>query len=210
MTPKYDGCLVNFEGIDQSGKSTQVEKLKMNLAAAGVEPLFFREPGGTSISEQIRRILLSTDNENMDSRCELLLYTAARAQLVSEKIIPALTKGRFVILDRFYHSTIAYQCYGRGLAEEWAEVINREAVQGIEPDLTFIFDIAPDEAIHRRDEAGRDRIEQSALEFFEKVRSGYLKMAKGNERLVVLDGRCPREVLEKEVWRRVREKLLKK
>lgn len=209
MTQNHKGILVSFEGIDQSGKSTQVTLLERNLISEKIEPVVLREPGSTRISEQVRRILLSTENGEMDHRCELLLYCAARAQMVAEKVLPALKLGRFVILDRYYHSTAAYQGYGRKLPLKLIDSINSEVVQGCVPDLTFIVDISPEDALHRRDEAGRDRVERSTLEFYENVRRGYLEMAKGNEKMFVLDGRSSKQALEMEVWRKVRETLLK-
>ncbi len=210
MSKKYKGVLVTFEGIDQSGKSTQVTRLEQKLTAEKIEPLVLREPGSTRISEQVRRILLSTENGEMDARTELLLYCAARAQLVAEALRPALDKGRFVIIDRYYHSTTAYQGYGRKLSLDLIETINSAIIRNCEPDLTFIVDIPPDIALHRKDEAGRDRVEQSALEFYDNVRKGYLEMAKGNDKMYILDGRSFVEVLEKEIWRKVRETLLKR
>jgi len=155
----YSGLLVSFEGIDKCGKSTQVELLKNLLSEKDHPYKIFREPGSTSISEQIRRILLSHESSNMGDLCETLLYSAARAQLVGEKIIPALKDGFCVILDRYYHSTTAYQGYGRGIPLELINKVNAAASQGYAPDITFILDISPEEASKRRDEAGRARLE---------------------------------------------------
>jgi len=187
----YSGLLVSFEGIDKCGKSTQVELLKNLLSEKDHPYKIFREPGSTSISEQIRRILLSHESSNMGDLCETLLYSAARAQLVGEKIIPALKDGFCVILDRYYHSTTAYQGYGRGIPLELINKVNAAASQGYAPDITFILDISPEEASKRRDEAGRDRLESSSLQFFRAVRNGYLKMMENDPRLVKLDGTFP-------------------
>lgn len=201
--------MVSFEGIDQCGKSTQVERLAKRLEARKINFEVYREPGSTTISEQVRRILLSSENKLMEQRCELMLYSAARAQLAAEKIIPALEKGAFVILDRYYHSTTAYQGYGRGLPLDLIERINREVSQGFTPDVTFIIDIAPEAAIHRRDESGRDRLERSTLEFFRTVREGYLKMAETDSRLKVINGRKPPDEIENQVWDIITEKAVK-
>jgi len=185
------GLLISFEGIDKCGKSTQVERLRSALETKGKSEVIYREPGSTHISEQIRRILLSNDNFQMNAVCETLLYSAARAQLVAEKILPALENGTIVILDRFYHSTTAYQGYGRGLPLDFIDRVNSLVSQEQAPDVTFILDITPEEASKRRDEAGRDRLEMSSLQFFQAVRRGYLQMASADERLLVIDGTLP-------------------
>lgn len=199
----YSGLLVSFEGIDKCGKSTQVELLKNYLAENDLAYKVFREPGSTTLSEQIRRILLSLENSNMDDLCETLLYSAARSQLVVEKVIPALEDGNCVILDRYYHSTTAYQGYGRGIPLDLIERVNTAASRGYVPDLTYILDISPEEASKRRDEAGRDRLESSSLQFFQAVRGGYLEMAGKDERIITIDGTLPMaeiaEIIKKNV-----------
>lgn len=203
---KHNGFLVSFEGIDQCGKSTQVERLTKRLEMRKIDFEVYREPGSTTISEQVRRILLSSENKLMEARCELMLYSAARAQLVAEKIIPALKNGSFVILDRYYHSTTAYQGFARGLPIDLIKRINKEVSQGYAPDIVFIIDIPPEEAIHRRDETGRDRLERSSLEFFNRVRKGYLKIAETDPNLIIIDGRMSPDEIEKQVWEIITEK----
>lgn len=187
------GLLISFEGIDKCGKTTQVEILRKALEDSGREVVVFREPGSTNISEQIRRILLSRENFTMNDYCETLLYCAARAQLVTEKIIPSLDSGKVVILDRYYHSTIAYQGYGRGLEMDFINIVTKTIIRDCIPHYTFVLDISPAEASERRDLAGRDRLEMSSLQFFTAVRSGYLEMAKNDERIIVIDGTLPME-----------------
>ena len=205
----YSGLLVSFEGIDKCGKSTQVEMLKDLLSEKDHPYKIFREPGSTSISEQIRRILLSHDSSNMDDLCETLLYSAARSQLVQEKVIPALKDGFCVILDRYYHSTTAYQGYGRGIPLDLIEKVNAAASQGYAPDITFVLDISPEEASKRRDEAGRDRLESSSLQFFRAVRSGYLKMVEDDSRLIKIDGTLPIDSVFEIISKNVLAKLSK-
>ena len=200
MSKEHNGFLVSFEGIDQCGKTTQVLSLEKNLEIQKVEVEVYREPGSTPISEQVRRILLATDNRNMERYCEAMLYSAARAQLVGEKVSPALQRGVFVILDRYYDSTTAYQGYGRGIPIEFIDSINRQVSQGIKPDVTFMIDISPEEAIHRRDETGRDRLERSSLKFFNRVREGYLQIAKTDSRFLMIDGLLSPNEIEKIVW----------
>lgn len=203
MTKKNKGLFITFEGIDRCGKSTQAQRLASRLQDKKMDVVLFREPGSTVVSEQIRRILLSVENGDIDPRCELMLYSAARAQLVSEQLIPALDKGQIVIFDRFYHSTTAYQGYGRGLSIKTIESINKFVSQGIAPDISFLIDISPEEASLRYDEAGRDRLERSSMEFFKKVHEGYLEMVKKEENLYAVDGTKTIDEIAKEVWKKV-------
>jgi len=199
--------LITFEGIDRCGKSTQAGLLEEKFQEERIEYELFREPGSTVVSEQIRRILLSVDSGDMDYRCELMLYAAARAQLVSEKILPALEGGKVVIIDRFYDSTTAYQGYGRNLPIELIESVNTLVTQNTVPDLTFILDISPEDALMRRDEAGRDRLERSSMEFFERVRDGYLELSEKEDRISVIDGNLSIEEIAQKVWEKVSGKL---
>ena len=131
------GLFITFEGIDGCGKTTQIEMLSSDLQKEGIPFVLIREPGGTSIGEKIRTILLDKANSGMDERTELLLYEAARAQIVKEKIIPELESGKVVICDRFYDSTIAYQGYARGLDLQEIDFLNNWSAAGIKPDITF-------------------------------------------------------------------------
>lgn len=201
---------ITFEGIDGSGKSTQASLLSERLKEEGKDCIFLREPGGTEISEKIRSILLDKDHLEMTQFAELFLFSAARTQLVSEVIRPCLDLGKIVLCDRFYDSTTAYQGYGRGIDVEAVKKINLVASQGTVPDVTFILDIDLPE-IQRRRPAGKrseDRMEAGGSEFFEKVRRGYLEIAKSeSKRCVVLNGMNPRQEIHEEIWNHVQKKL---
>lgn len=183
------GIFITFEGADGVGKSTHVNFFNEVLSAFGHKTLLIREPGGTEISEQIREILLATDNTHMTDRTELLLYEAARAQIVAEKIEPALMAGRIVICDRFYDSTLAYQGFGRGLDREMITKLNDFATNGLVPDRTILFTVSEEERLRRvgkRDET--DRLEAEAEEFKRSVRDGFLKLqVSASERIKIVD-----------------------
>ena len=183
---------ITFEGIDCCGKSTQAKRLATALREEGYDVVELREPGNTVVSEQIREILLNRTDLDLDDRTELLLFAAARAQLVSETILPALKDGKIVICDRFADSTIAYQGYGRGLPLDEIVHINRIATQETVPDVTFYLDISPETAMVRcadRPDSEADRIEKSGIHFFERVIRGYFQIADMNAgRYYVVDG----------------------
>lgn len=167
---------ITLEGIDGSGKTTQLKLLETWLKGQGLEVVTVREPGGTPLGEKIRSILLSAKDGPQTSAAELLLYAAARAELVGTVIQPALEAGRIVIADRFSDSTWAYQVYGRGLDCAWADQVLAGATCGLKPDLTLLFDLPPAVSLSR---TGRDdRLEQENLDFFGRVRQGYLTLAK--------------------------------
>lgn len=170
------GFLITFEGSEGSGKSTHSKLLCEYLAQKGREYVFVREPGSTQISEQIRGILLSVKNKGMSAKCELMLYMAARAQIVDEVIKPALDRGEIVVCDRFLDSTRAYQGYGLGMSLKDINAIGDFVTSGIKPDITFFLDFSVDAGLKRL-EKEKDRIESRPLEFHEKVRLGYLEMA---------------------------------
>lgn len=183
------GCFITFEGIDGCGKSTQIRFLTDYLKEKGRDHLLLREPGGTVIGENIRNILLDKKNTGMIPMTELLLFEAARAQIVSEVIKPAVEEGKIVICDRFFDSTSAYQGYARNMGSEVVENLNKLATGGFEPDITFLLDISPEEAFSRRVARGEeDRIEKLGMEFQEKVRAGYLELAEKSPRIVKIDG----------------------
>lgn len=183
------GIFISFEGIDRCGKSTQVEKLTEQLQTEGYQVLALRDPGGSEISEQIRNILLSIHNMNIDPITELLLYEAARAQIVFEKIRPALQKRMIVLIDRFYDSTTAYQGYGRGLDLQAIDKANMLATGGLVPDLTIFIDINWEEAERRRGRSAHDRMESEDQYFFERIRNGYIQIVQENaKRVKLIDG----------------------
>lgn len=172
------GLFITVEGIDGCGKSTQARLIAAALEAAGHDVLRLREPGGVKISEQIRAILLDPANAEMGDVCELLLYEAARAQLVHQVIRPALAAGKTVVCDRFYDSTTAYQAFADGLDRNMVSQANELAVDGCRPDLTLVFDLPVEDALRRR--SGReaeDRLELKGLEFQERVAGGFRAVA---------------------------------
>lgn len=200
------GLFVTFEGIDGSGKSTQIEMLSSDLEKAGKPFLLIREPGGTEIGEKIRTILLDKANSKMTARTELLLYEAARAQIVEEKIRPALEEGKVVICDRFYDSTVAYQGYARGLGLEAVDFLNRWSTAGLAPDITFLFDLDEQVAYQRRNGRGEeDRLEAEGLLFMKKVREGYLEQSKTEQRIRVIDATKTPEMIYEEIKQAVWE-----
>lgn len=193
---------ITFEGIDGCGKSTQIELLKKNLDEHGYQVVLTREPGGTVISEKIRELILSVENTGMSTRCELLLYLAARAQHVDQKIIPELLKNKIVLSDRFEEATYAYQGFGRGVSLDILMSINMYATSRVTPDLTFILDIPIEESELRWKKSGkvRDRLELNNKNFFKRVRKGYQDRAAMNpDRIVLLDGTLDIGVLEKQI-----------
>lgn len=172
------GLFITVEGSDGCGKSTQARLIAAALEAAGHDVLRLREPGGVKISEQIRAILLDPANAEMGDVCELLLYEAARAQLVHQVIRPALAAGKTVVCDRFYDSTTAYQAFADGLDRNMVSQANELAVDGCRPDLTLVFDLPVEDALRRR--SGReaeDRLELKGLEFQERVAAGFRAVA---------------------------------
>lgn len=181
---------ISFEGIDFSGKSTQIRLLKDYLEERGYRVYVLREPGGTEISERIRQILLDKNHSEMSHWTEIFLYSAARAQLVQQKIIPLLANDYFVIADRYVDSTTAYQGYGRGIDLKTVAAINQAATSGVMPSLTILMDIDPQSAYQRRqsDTRSTDRLEEAGREFFERIYNGYRQMARREpQRFVVMD-----------------------
>ncbi len=181
------GYFISVEGGDGSGKSTQIEKIKAYLTARGQRVLLTREPGGTPIAEKIRALILDPENRALTPKAEMLLYAAARAQHLEEKILPALAEGQTVISDRFTDSSIAYQAFGRGLGDMVAEV-NRIATDGREPDLTIFLNLSPAagmERKNRQDGHTLDRMERERAAFHESVYAGYLQLAKANPARIV-------------------------
>ncbi len=176
------GCFITLEGPEGGGKTTQHQALHDYLAEAGYDVLAVREPGSTAIGDQIRQILHSPLNNSMSPSAELLLYSASRAQLVSESILPALQSGRIVVADRYADSTMAYQGYGHGLDLSLLQAVTKLATGGLRPDLTLFLDIAPEEGLKRKQrdfESGVgewNRMDQKELAFHQRVREGYLQM----------------------------------
>ncbi|HKK20012.1 MAG TPA: dTMP kinase [candidate division Zixibacteria bacterium] len=206
MPPKFGKRLfVTFEGIDGCGKSTQAMLCFQLLTKAGYKVKMLREPGSTVVSEKIREILLDSKHKITDLT-ELLLYEAARAEITAREIAPALADGQIVLCDRFYDSTTAYQGFGRKLDIRVVKGLNKVATGGVVPDLTFVFDVDLKTAQARRGKR-KDRLESQSKAFFERVRVGFLEIARKERRRVkLIDASRPVEI----VFQDVRKILLKK
>ncbi len=201
------GKFITFEGGEGCGKSTQVLRLKASLEAAGVRVLLTREPGGTRLSELIRGLLKDEREDPPCDRAELLLFLAARAQLVRETIRPALEAGTWVVSDRFSDSTFAYQGYGRGLPLDVLKIANDFACEGMRPDLTLFLDVPPEvaRARMRRREAetatAADRIESAGDAFHARLREGFKALAATEpERIVTIDASGTPDEVERRIW----------
>ena len=190
---------ISFEGIDACGKSTQVKLLLNQMNKASKNTILVREPGGSTISERIREILLDKNLQEMSERTEALLMTASRSQLTYEKIIKNLKHGKNVISDRFSDSTLAYQGGGRELDIDWLIKLNKFATFDLKPDITFLIDLHPEEALKRKN-IQQDRIENAGIEFQLKVRNMYLHVSKlFQDRIVIIDGRDEASVINKKI-----------
>lgn len=179
------GHFITFEGVEGSGKTTQMAILGHALETRGYPVVRTREPGGTKIGDAIRALILDSKNQIMDAKTEFLLYLASRAQHLKEVILPALAEGKIVLCDRFADATYAYQGYGRGLSKREIELIGRFVTGGLSPDLTLLLDIDVKKGLARL--KGREeinRLDQEALQFHEAVREGYLHLAKKNPRRI--------------------------
>ena len=193
-----NGKFISFEGPDGAGKTSVLKAIGQELSVKyGDDLVLTREPGGNKISESIRNIILDSANTEMDARTEALLYAAARRQHLKETVIPALDSGKIVISDRYVDSSIAYQGAGRSIGEDEVWQMNQFAIDGLEPDLTVYLDIESEEGLrriktYRTDEI--NRLDVEALEFHQRVRSSYLKLAKENsDRIKLVDASQPLE-----------------
>lgn len=192
--------IITFEGIEGVGKSTQINLLKDYIESRGLSASIFREPGSTAIGENIRSILLDS-KENLSKESELLLMFAARAQLISEKV--KISNTDFILFDRFYDASVAYQGYGRGLSVDFINNLI-SFINCPQPDLTFLLDISVENGFKRKINDVKDRIESSGDEFFEKVRQGYLKIAKSQpKRIKVIDAMGSIDDINKEIIKEV-------
>lgn len=212
LKQKPAGKLISFEGSEGSGKTTQIARLAAHLQKAHREVVTTREPGGTEIGEQIRNIIVhNSKGDEMCAETELLLFAAARAQLVREVIVPALLKGTIVLSDRFLDSSTVYQGIGRNLAADPVAQINRFAVGNVMPDVTIVLDVPPEVSLARLKQRASDlpdRMERENIDFYKKVREGYLVLAKGMpERFIVVDGTKTEETIEKKIWEEVKTRL---
>ena len=190
------GYFITFEGVEGSGKSTQIKLLSEQLTARGLRTVLTREPGGCPIADKIRAILLDAENSALSPLSELMLYAAARAQHVTEVIVPALDSGSIVLCDRFCDATVAYQSFGRGIDRTIIDNLNLIACQGVAPDLTLLFDCDPKVGLdraRRRIETTtgprEERFELEALAFHQRVRDGYRRLAADQpDRFLIIDG----------------------
>jgi dTMP kinase len=195
----HQGLLITFEGPEGSGKTTLINAIASHLAAKGEEPMILREPGGTEIGERIRNILLDTASEGMCAETELLLMVASRAQLVREKIRIGLQAGMIILCDRFADASVAYQGFGRGLGEKQVQVLNKLALGDVEPDLTLLCLLPPEEGQKRLNRQTTDRLDRETAAFHQRVYEGYQAMAvSGVLRFKVVDAtETPEEMLDK-------------
>lgn len=201
---------VTFEGADGSGKSTQIQCTAQFLQGLGYDVLLTREPGGTNIGDQIRHILHDVANTELCAPAEVLLYSASRAQLVDQVIVPHLNKGGVVLCDRYADSTFAYQGYGRGLDADALHLITRFATQNLKPDLTIYLDLDPAQGLQRKQNANTagkgewNRMDQLELDFYRRVRNGYLEMARAEpDRWLVIDAAASIDLVNQSIRRRL-------
>lgn len=199
--------LLSFEGIDGCGKSTQISLLKEYLDQHNLTNNLFRDPGGTEISEKIRSLLLHESDE-MDPITELLLFSAARSQLISEKVLPLLKKNDIVIFDRYYDSTTAYQGYGRKSSSlDHIQLLNSIASHQAKPDLTFYLRISPEEADERTQNNEKDRMEKAGLSFFREVVKGFDALSRSEKRFITIDATQDKKIIHNEIIATVESRL---
>lgn len=199
---------ITFEGIDGSGKSLQIEMLADYLTELGEKILVVREPGTTIIGEYVRNILMDKKNNTMSYKTEALLFMAARAQLMQEKIIPALENNYTVICDRFIDSSVVYQGIGRGLGEKFIKELNKFVTENIEPDITFFLDISPQNAWLRKiGIQTSDRFESENINFHQKIYLGYKKLiAENPNRIICIDANVSPEEIHTQIVNAIKEK----
>jgi dTMP kinase len=199
---------ITFEGPDGSGKTTQARLLAEYLQARAHAVIYTREPGGTEISEQIRDVILSPRNRAMQNQAEVLLFSAARAQIVAELIRPALAANKIVICDRYYDSTLAYQGYGLGLDLDALRAITRFATGGLAPDLTFYVDVPAEVGLARRQRGETNRLDQKDVAYHTRVRNGYLELARAEpQRFVIVDGTRAIDLVQQDIRARLMQEL---
>lgn len=201
------GLWVSFEGGEGSGKTTLIEALDEKLRAEGFDTLRTREPGGVPVSEKIRDIILEKTDRPMDPMTEAILFAASRRQHLVEKVLPALSAGKLVLMDRFVDSSVVYQGYGRGLGMERIAALNEFAIEGHRPHITFYLDLDPEEGLRRIRDNGREinRLDDEELAFHLKIREGYRLLASREKRIQCLDASKSREALLEEVYVKFRE-----
>jgi len=205
---KTRGLLITLEGIDGCGKTTQAGILQHNLEENGIQFVSIREPGGTAVGEDIRQVLLH-NHDSLSLQAELLLYMAARSELIEQVILPSLKAGKVVVCDRFIDSTVAYQGYGGGADLKLIHLLNQKATGGVSPDLTILLDLPVEEAAGRRGESA-DRMEKNDYNYHRRVRHGYLEIARREpQRIVVVDAAADQILQGLRIWQMVQD-LIKK
>jgi dTMP kinase len=200
-----NGKFISFEGIEGCGKTTQIALLSEHLKKHSVSHTITREPGGTAVGEGIRKILLHSETMHLTPASELLLFYASRSQNIQEKIKPALARGEMVICDRYYHASMAYQGYGRGIPLDFIQKLTDLICQPFRPDMTFLLDIEPEVGLarararnHTRAE-NEGRFEAEDLEFYDRVRDGYLELASADERIQIIYADRPIEAVHRHI-----------
>ena len=197
------GLFITFEGGEGCGKSTQSRLLLKKLEQQSIPVVLTHEPGGTALGNEVQKTLKRQRGSSISPQAELFLFAASRAQLVTEVIRPALKEGKVVICDRFTHSTLVYQGYGRGLDSTAIEIVNNMATGNLKPNLTILLDISPEQGLARK-RSLRDRFEREDLSFHRRVREGYLKMAAAEpDRWLVIDASLPKGKIAEIIWDRV-------
>jgi len=207
LKPNYPGRFFAFEGLDGSGTTTQAHLLAKYLEQKGCSPGVVEEPGETALGRKVRELLLEDKGIKIFPISELFLYEVSRSQLVREKLIAELEKGRIIISDRFALSSVAYQGYGRGIPIDQVKALNEVAVDGVEPDLTILLDIGLEDMDSRILNKKPDRIEKESKAFYRRVRNGYLKEITDIPNHIVIDGSLPKEHIHEQVIREVQKKL---
>jgi len=197
------GLFITFEGGEGCGKSTQIKLLLKKLEQLNIPVVLTHEPGGTALGDELRKALKRKRGSSISPRAELFLVAASRAQLVADVIRPALQEGRVVLCDRFTHSTMVYQGYGRGLDFTAIQMVNNMATRNLNPDLIILLDISPEQGLARK-QSLKDRFELEDLSFHQRVREGYVKMAAAEpDRWLVIDASLPKGKVAKIIWNRV-------
>ncbi len=206
----YLGYLITLEGGEGGGKTTQSVRLRNKLTALGKDVVVLREPGGTTISEQIREVVLSPNNTSMAFTTEVLLFQAARAQIYREIVIPSLKAGKVVLMDRSRDSSVVYQGMVRGFGKDLIGQLNDLSTDKTYPNLTILLDLPVNVGLKRRSDSGKlDRLDMEATEFHDKVRTAYLELAKEDKtgRWVILDAAQDIDQVEANIWQAVTTKL---
>jgi dTMP kinase len=201
---------ITFEGGEGCGKSLQSKNLYRRLIKQALPAILIHEPGGTPLGERIRYLLKKSCDIPVSALSELLLFNASRSQIVSDVILPALKEDKIVICDRFSDSTLAYQSFARGLDFTTVEKINDISCQGLKPDITFMLDVPPEVGLARKKAGANDRFEQEDIDFHNRVRQGFLKLAKQSpRRWVIIDATIPVKAIGDIIWARIEQYIRK-